>query len=177
MRAGWKRSNPAATAVWVVKRLPARVTASATSKGCAARLHETACALQHGERRMAFIQVADFRLDAQRGEQSPSADPEHQFLHEAQLRPAAVKLAGDRRDKAGSSPHRCCPAGIASLCRPEPARRAARSGDPGTSSSQPQPLAVRLAQRRDRQLSGIVVGKEACCVAVLVDHLAKIALL
>ena len=35
MRAGAKRSKPAATAVWVVKRLPARVTASATSNGCA----------------------------------------------------------------------------------------------------------------------------------------------
>ena len=30
MRAGAKRSKPAATAVWVVKRFPARVTASAT---------------------------------------------------------------------------------------------------------------------------------------------------
>ena len=34
MRAGAKRSKPAATAVWVVNRFPARVTASATSKGC-----------------------------------------------------------------------------------------------------------------------------------------------
>src|ERR1017187_7902359 len=32
MSAGAKRSKPAATAVWVVKRLPARVTASAASK-------------------------------------------------------------------------------------------------------------------------------------------------
>src|ERR1035438_1670458 len=34
MRAGAKRSKPAATAVWVVKRLPTRVAASEASKGC-----------------------------------------------------------------------------------------------------------------------------------------------
>ena len=34
MRAGMKRSKPAATAVCVVKRFPARVTVSATSNGC-----------------------------------------------------------------------------------------------------------------------------------------------
>src|SRR5487761_1161780 len=67
MRAGVKRSKPAATAVCVVKRFPARVAASATSKGCPG-------AFQDGEGRMAFIQVADFRLDAERVEQPPSAD-------------------------------------------------------------------------------------------------------
>ena len=40
-------------------------------------LHETAGALQHGERRMPFVQMADFRLDAERGEQPPAADAEH----------------------------------------------------------------------------------------------------
>ena len=53
-------------------------------------LHETAGAFQHREGRMAFIQMADFRLDAERREQSPSADPEQQFLFEPQLRAAAV---------------------------------------------------------------------------------------
>ena len=62
MSAGGKRSKPAATAVWVVKRLPARVTASATSKGCADLFHEIAGAFQHGEGRMPFIQVTDFRV-------------------------------------------------------------------------------------------------------------------
>ena len=95
MRAGAKRSKPAATAVWVVKRLPARVTASATSNGCPVCLHETAGTLQHGERRMPFIEMADFRLNAERGEQPPPADPENELLHEAQVRPAAVKLAGN----------------------------------------------------------------------------------
>src|ERR1035441_6968756 len=35
MRSGAKRSKPAATAVCVVNRFPARVAASTTSKGCA----------------------------------------------------------------------------------------------------------------------------------------------
>jgi hypothetical protein len=32
---------------------------------------------------MPFIQVTDFGLDAKRGEQPPSANPEEQFLFEA----------------------------------------------------------------------------------------------
>ena len=64
-------------------------------EGLPGRLHETPRAFQHGEGRMPFIQVADFRLDAERGKQPPSADPEQQFLLEAQLRPAAIKLAGN----------------------------------------------------------------------------------
>ena len=72
MRAGAKRSKPAATAVWVVKRFPARVTASATSKGCPVSSMKVAGALQHGEGRMPFIQVTDFRLDAERARAAAS---------------------------------------------------------------------------------------------------------
>ena len=43
-------------------------------------LHETAGALQHGKGRMPFIQVTDFRLDAQRTKQSPSAESQQQLL-------------------------------------------------------------------------------------------------
>ena len=63
-------------------------------EGPAGFFHETAGAFQHSERRMTFIEVTDFRLDAERREQAPSAYSEHHFLFEAQLRPAAVKLAG-----------------------------------------------------------------------------------
>ena len=62
MRAGGNRSNPASTGVWVVKRLPARVTARATSKGLAVVLHEAPRAFQHGEGGMPFVEVADLRL-------------------------------------------------------------------------------------------------------------------
>ena len=57
--------------------------------------HETSGALQHSKGRMPFIQVTDFRLNAECGEQPPSANPEKQFLLEAQLRPAPIQLAGD----------------------------------------------------------------------------------
>ena len=139
-------------------------------------LHETAGALQHGKSRMTFIQVTDFRFDAQCGEQPPAANPEEQFLLEAQFRPAPIKLARDpamrrkvRRviavqqvkfdstdlDLPGAQPD-----------------RVTRQRD-----LQPQPLSVRLTQRRDRQLSGIVIRIERLLRSVLVNHLAKIALL
>src|ERR1035441_8674163 len=50
--------------------------------------------------------------------------------------------------------------------------RVTRQGD-----LQSQPLAVRLAQRRDRQLSGIVIRIKSLLRSVLVNPLAKIALL
>ena len=139
-------------------------------------LHETAGALQHGKGRMPFVQVTDFRLDAECGEQPPAANPEKQFLLEAQLRPAAIQLAGNpsmrgkvRRviavqqvkfdsadlDLPGAQPDRVT----------------------GQGDLQPQPLAVRLAQRRDRQLSGVVIRVKGLLRSVLVNHLAKIALL
>ena len=61
MRAGAKRSKPAATAVWVVKRLPALVTASADLESLPGFLHEASGALQHRKGRMPFIQMTDFR--------------------------------------------------------------------------------------------------------------------
>ena len=44
---------------------------------------------------MAFIQVTYVWFDPERLEQSPSANPEKQFLLEAQLRAAAVEFACD----------------------------------------------------------------------------------
>ena len=44
---------------------------------------------------MPFIEMTDLRLDTQRVEQSPSADPEQQFLLKAKLRPATIELAGN----------------------------------------------------------------------------------
>ena len=42
---------------------------------------------------------------------------------------------------------------------------------------QPQPFAVRLAQRRNWQLSGIVIRVKSLLRSVLVNHLTKITLL
>jgi len=46
--------------------------------------HKAPDPFQHGKGRMAFIQMTDFRPDAKRAKQSPSADPEEQFFLEAQ---------------------------------------------------------------------------------------------
>jgi hypothetical protein len=64
-------------------------------EGLRGLLHETAGALQHGKGRMTFVQMTDFRLDAECGEQPPAANPQNQFLLKAQLGPAAIQLAGD----------------------------------------------------------------------------------
>ena len=45
-------------------------------EGLRVLLHETAGAFQHGKGRMPFIQMTDFRLDAECGEQPPAANPE-----------------------------------------------------------------------------------------------------
>src|SRR5664279_260409 len=64
-------------------------------EGLPCPFHEVAGTFQDGERRVPFIQVTDLRLDTERAEQSPSADPEEHFLLETQLRPAPVEFAGN----------------------------------------------------------------------------------
>ena len=145
-------------------------------EGLPGLLHEVAGAFQDGERRVPFIQVTDLRLDPERAEQPPSADPEEQFLLEAQLRPAAIELAGNPamsgkvRRVIAVQQVKLHPADL-DLPGAQPDRVS------GQRDLQPQPLPVRLAQRRDRQLSGIVIRVEGLLRSVLVDHLAKIALL
>ena len=145
-------------------------------EGLCGLLHETAGAFQHRKSRMPFIQMTDFRLDAKRTKQSPAADSEQQFLLEAQLRSAAIQLAGNPamrgevRRVVAVQQVKLYSADL-NLPGAQPDRVT------GQGDLQPQPLAVRLAQRRDRQLSGVVIRKEGLLRAVLVDHLAKIALL
>ena len=145
-------------------------------EGLPGLFHEVAGALQHGERRVPFIQVTDLRLEPQRAEQPPSADPEQHFLLEAQFRPAPIEFAGNppmRREVRRVIAVQQVKLHPADLDLPgaQPDRV------PRQRDLQPQPLAVRLAQRRDRQLSGIVIRVERLLLPVLVDHLAKIALL
>ena len=64
-------------------------------EGLPCLFHEVAGTFQDGERRVPFIQMTDLRLEPERAEQPPSADPEEQFLLEAQLRPAPIELAGN----------------------------------------------------------------------------------
>ena len=139
-------------------------------------IHESPGSFQNGERRMPFIQVADFRLDAERMKQSPSADSQHQFLLESQFRPAPIKLAGNAsvsrkvRQVVGVQEVKLHSANL-DLPGAQPDRVT------GQRDFQPQPFSVRLTQRRDRQLSGIVVREKGLLRSVLVNHLAKIALL
>ena len=64
-------------------------------KGLIGFFHETQGPLQHGKGGMPFIQVTDFRLDAESIEQAPSPDPEKQFLLQAHFHPSPVQLSGD----------------------------------------------------------------------------------
>ena len=145
-------------------------------EGLPCLFHEGASALQNGERRMPFVEVADLGLDSQRAQQAPSADAEQQFLLEAQLRAAAIEFAGDsamsgvvRRIVAVEQVELHLSDLYLPGAQPD---RISRQGD-----LQPQPLAIRLAQRRDGQLSGIVIRVERLLLSVLADGLAKVALL
>ena len=176
MSAGSKRSKPAVTAVWVVNRLPARVAANATSNGCPRLLHKSTRALQHREGGVTFVQVADLRLQSERAQQPPSADPEQHFLLQSQLRPAAIQLA---RDAAMSGKV----GGVVAIQQVEfdPAHLDLPGAQPDRVSGQcnlePQPFAIWLTQGRDGQLSGIVEWEQRLLFAILVDHLAEVALL
>ena len=139
-------------------------------------LHKVPCAFQHGKRRMAFIQVAHLRFDAERHQQLPAADAQQYFLLQAQLRPAAVELAGDTavcgiiRRVIAVQQIELHPTDL-HLPRAQPYRIA------GHVNLQAHPFAVGMAQRRDRQLSGIVIRIQRLLRAFLVYHLAKVALL
>src|SRR5208282_6678146 len=58
-------------------------------------LHEASGAFEHDERRMSLVEMADFWFDSETAKEAPAADPEHQLLCQAQLRPTAVEFAGD----------------------------------------------------------------------------------
>ena len=75
------------------EKIPRSRDGQSNFKGLSGLLHETAGAFQHGKGRVPFIQMTDFRLDAQRNKQSPAADPEQQLLLQSQLRTTAVQLA------------------------------------------------------------------------------------
>ena len=58
-------------------------------------LHKGVGTFQYGKGRVPLIEMTDFRLNAQRAEQPPAADPQEQLLLETQLRATAIQLAGD----------------------------------------------------------------------------------
>src|SRR5579862_9414266 len=105
---------------------------------------------------MPFIEMTDFRLDTKRTKQSPPTDPEEQFLLEAQFRPAAIQFTGD--SAMGREVRRVVAVQQVELHSADldlPGAQPDRVT--GQGDLEPQPLAVRFAYRRDRQLSGVVI--------------------
>ena len=139
-------------------------------------LHVLASPLQHGERGVPLVQVADVRGDAEQAQQAPAEHPEQQLLLETQLGPAAVQLAGDGPDvrRVGgvvgveqvqpASSHLHFPG-------PDPHRAAGERG------GHPEPLAVLGSDGKNRKLAGLVDRIERLLVAVGVELLAEVSLL
>ncbi len=125
---------------------------------------------------MPLVQMTNLRLDPERAQQPPSADPEQHLLLEAQLRAAAIELARDssmRGEIRGVIAVQQIKLHPAHLHLPG----AQPDGISGQRDLQTQPLSVGLAQRLDRQLSGIVIREKGLLRSVFIDHLPKIALL
>ena len=109
-------------------------------------------------------------------QQAPAADAEHDLLEQAQLRAAAVELAGDApqgRRIRGVVRVEQVECGAANLHLP--------GADPrliaGQHDLESHPLAVLIAHRRDGQLARIVIRVERHLGSLRIEHLAEVALL
>ena len=157
IRSGAKRSKPASTGVWVVKRFPARVIVRARSNGCLLLGHVRPGSLKHRERGMTLVEMADFRMQAEGPQEPPASNSQDQLLLQAQLRTAAVEFAGNAAVRRNirrivgvqqiqfRSAHLHLPGANPKLARRKVDRQA-------------QPFAIWLAQRFDGQLAGVVEG-------------------
>ncbi len=139
-------------------------------------LHVRARSLQHCKRGVALVEVAHFRLQAQRLDQLPAANAENLFLFQPQFGTAAVQFTGDAavlrdiRGIVGVQQIQFCSAYLR-LPHTDP-----KLGT-GQIYWQPQPLTIRLAQGLYRQLAGVVEGIQRHLLSVRVYFLAKISLL
>ncbi len=169
--------HPRLRNAWLACRpLGAIAACSGHFEGLTGLFHQAPGALQHCEGRVPFIRATDLRLDTERVERPPYADPGQPFLLDAQLRAAPIVLAGDRsmsrsvRRVIAVQQVKLHAAGLP-LPGAHPAR-VSRQRD-----LHPQPLPIWPAQRRDRQLSRIVIREESLLLSVSADRLAKIPLL
>ena len=94
-RSASKRSKPAATGVCVVNRLPARVTASATSNGWPVSSMKPRARSSTAKAACPSLRWQTSGRRPSAPQQAPAADAEDDLLRQAQLRSAAVELAGD----------------------------------------------------------------------------------
>src|SRR5450631_1969352 len=157
------------------EQIPRSRDAERDLEGLSGLLHVIAGPFQYGKRRMTFIEMAHLRLDSESPQQSPTGDPEQQFLLQAQFRSAAIQLAGDAamdwiiRGVIAVQQVQLYPTDL-NLPSAQPDRVA------GQGDLQSQPFAVRLTQGRDGQLPRIVKRIYGLLGSILVDHLTKVTL-
>ena len=158
------------------KDVPRSSSSQCNFKRLTCILHKISCAFQHSEGGVPFVQVTYFRLKAERTQQPPSADPKHHFLFQAQFRSAPIEFACNASMNGG-----VCSVVAVQQVELHSADLYLPCTQPNRVSwyhdLQPQPLAVRLSQRRDRQLSRVVIRVEGLLRSVPVEHLSKIPLL
>jgi len=145
-------------------------------EGAPALLHEGPGALEHRERRVPLVEVADLGLEPEGPQQAPAPDAQHQLLLQAQLGASAVQLARDgaegRRVRGVVAVEQVerAPSDLR-LPRPEPDRV------PRQRKLQAQPLPAFIPDRADRELPGVVVGVQRFLAAIGANHLTEVALL
>jgi hypothetical protein len=134
-----------------------------------------ACALGEEERRMAFVQVPDRRLQAELPDGAHAADPQHELLVEPHLAAADVQDVGDRPvggrvlgDVGVEQEHRHAP----DLGDPDRGEQVA----PGQLDRDRQRQSGRILHPPERQARQVVVGVVVLLVTVGVDRLAEVAL-
>ena len=138
-------------------------------------MHQRAGALDDGQSRMAFVQVADFGIGRDRFDDAPAGDAEHQILQQPHLDARLVKPAGDAA--IGRAVERVIAVEkvelhAPDLCLPHPEQQpAARKIERNM-----QPAAIPRAGRTKRHRAGIVGGKGFLLPAVRVENLPKVAL-
>ena len=137
---------------------------------------EGAGSLHEQERRVAFVEVPDRGLDAQRLDGPHAAGAQDQLLVEAHLAAADVEDVGDRpvrlvvvgnvrvEEEHGDAPH----LGAPDRGREHPPRKLEVDGEG---------IAVRAHDAQDRQPVQVVVGVGVLLVPVGVDRLAEVAVL
>jgi len=125
---------------------------------------------------MAFIQMADFRAQAEPAQQPPPRQAQNDLLFQAQLRPAAIEFAGD----AAVCGRIRRVIGIQQV-EPRPAYLHLPGANPelesGKGDRQSHPFSIRFSQGSNGQLSRVVEWIERLLRAAGVNLLAKVALL
>ena len=145
-------------------------------EGLSLHLHETPRPFEHGERRVALVEMADLRLEAKRTQQAPAADAQDELL-------PGGEAPGHRRTAADDAARRRRVSRIVAVeqIEREPADLHLPRAEPDLRAGQldgdADPLAALVPDWADRQLVGIVEWIELLLAAVSGNPLAEVALL